>query len=258
MGKDDIEFRESFEQSGMSVSSTPIEPGGHYSHQEDDSTEWALKPNRSGTIFVFGLLSLLCCWPLGLVAYFMGRSDLAGIRSGRLSADGSGLIKVGMTLGVLGVLMIIISAVAAVFYAPKIPDQFPRLEEMFKREPLPANQLSYVGAWRGDDGTRIIIRRNGTGDFKTEHSKVTGGKVKIEGDTLSIGFMGITKTWRIEKPPKFDDGMWIMKLDEETFSRKAEESIARLGQYPSVGGCGRQPSIVISETISSNVPSRFG
>ena len=237
MSKDDIEFQESFERIGSSGAPEPIEPGRGRTPYEGEAVGWSIEPNRSGTIFTLGILSFcffwICFfWPLGLVAWLMGRTDLAKIRAGKMSSEGKSMIRVGMALGLIGMLLPILTIVCAIVYAPKIPDLFPPLEDMFRRQPLPPNHLVYVGEWRGNKHTKIVIRRDGTADFKTKSKTVTGGKVKIEGETLSISIMGFGEEWRIDQPPKYEDGIWIMKLNGETFTRKAQESIVLLSHLP--------------------------
>ncbi len=72
----------------------------------------------------------------------------------------------------------------------------------------------------------IRIRQNGNGDFRTEHTSVTGGRVIIDENELSIFILGLGHKWRIDSPPAVDDGQWTMKLDGQVFKRKADGVLA--------------------------------
>ena len=237
MSIDEIEFEKPFQQNGPSVTPEPIEPRRGRTPYESETVGWSIEPNRSGTIFILGILSFcffwICFfWPLGLVAWLMGRSDLAKIESGRMFSKGKSIIQVGMVLGLAGMLLSILAIVLAVVYTPKIPDLFPPLEDIFRKQPLPTNYLVYVGTWRGNKHTKIVIRSDGSADFKTKTKTVTGGKVKINGETLSISIMGFGEEWHIDQSPKYEDGIWIMKLNGERFTRKAQEYMVRKVSIP--------------------------
>jgi hypothetical protein len=47
--------------------------------------------------------------------------------------------------------------------------------------------------------------------------------VRISGDSLTIGILGISKSWHIQEWPYHRNNLWIMRLDGETFLRKAED-----------------------------------
>jgi len=46
--------------------------------------------------------------------------------------------------------------------------------------------------------------------------------VHIHDSVLSIGLLGLYKTWHIKRTPYLENGVWKMLLDGETFSREAE------------------------------------
>ena len=73
-------------------------------------------------------------------------------------------------------------------------------------KPAPAE---YVGFWTGGDGATMTIRADGTGDYKSGgavNTSVSGGTVDINDaeKTLSIKFVGIGPTFKIDKPPSGD------------------------------------------------------
>jgi hypothetical protein len=73
-----------------------------------------LKPHRGGMVLTFGILGLLCCGPLGIVAWVMGASDLREIREGKMDPSGRGLTQGGMILGIIASVILILGAVVQV------------------------------------------------------------------------------------------------------------------------------------------------
>ncbi|MCH2149082.1 MAG: hypothetical protein MK095_06565 [Phycisphaerales bacterium] len=73
------------------------------------------QPHHGTMILVFGILGLIMCFPLGIVAWIMGSSDLKKMRDGTMDSAGEELTKVGMILGIIttilnaiGILLLII------------------------------------------------------------------------------------------------------------------------------------------------------
>ena len=58
---------------------------------------------------VLGILGVLCCGPLGIVALILGRSAQAEIA--RTGQQGAGLAKAGFVLGIIAVVFMIIGAI---------------------------------------------------------------------------------------------------------------------------------------------------
>lgn len=71
----------------------------------------SLKAHRGGMLLAFGILSLVCCFIFGIVAWVMGNNDLREMAAGRMDPSGEGLTKAGKIVGiigcVLGILMIL-------------------------------------------------------------------------------------------------------------------------------------------------------
>src|SRR5438105_2598281 len=67
-------------------------------------------------------------------------------------------------------------------------------------KPIPSE---YFGSWNGEDGSTIQIRGDGSGDYTSGGTHVTGGTVEINDadKTLSITFIGIGPSLKIDKPP---------------------------------------------------------
>ncbi|MFG0304794.1 MAG: DUF4190 domain-containing protein [Phycisphaerales bacterium JB040] len=56
-------------------------------------------------ILVLGILSLVVCAPLGIVAWLMGRGDLKKIDAGVIAQDARGLTMAGMVCGIIGTIL---------------------------------------------------------------------------------------------------------------------------------------------------------
>jgi len=188
--------------------------------------------SRADLVLLFGLLSLFLCWPLGIAAWIMGNSDLKRIRAGTLAPVKIGILKAGSAFGIAGTVIFISSVLVGGFLFQRglRPTEWSvrGLDQMLRPKPLPPDQVVFIGEWVGRDGTLIRIGPDGRGDYKTLGTTVTGGSVTIEGDSLSIGILGLSKTWHIGKRPYLDDGQWTMQLDGEVFVRKAEGVLVRL------------------------------
>ena len=208
------------------ITPRPLEPGYGLSESGIEH-QGSPSPNRADSILVLGILSLFVCWPVGIVAWIMANSDLRDIRAGRMSPGKVGNIRVGRALGIAGTTLfagwLILMAVLIGKGAPVF------MRDIFSTEPLTAKHMVFAGKWVGEKGTVIDIQPNGRGAYKTKRSSVSGGRVRIEGDSLSIGLFGLSNTWRIETRPHLENGMWKMKLDREVFTRKVEGVVAGLG-----------------------------
>ena len=65
----------------------------------------AIRPHRGVMILVFGILGIVLCMPLGIVAWIMGSGDLKLMRAGAMDPSGEGLTQVGKILGIIGTLL---------------------------------------------------------------------------------------------------------------------------------------------------------
>ena len=75
-------------------------------------------PHRGPTVLVLGILGIVCCFILGIVAWVMGQSDLHEMKQGRRDPSGRGLTMAGMVCGIIsvvaGLLGIVISILVKV------------------------------------------------------------------------------------------------------------------------------------------------
>lgn len=67
-----------------------------------------LDPHRATMVFVFGILGLLICFPLGIAAWVMGKGDLEAMRMGRMDLAGEGLTKAGYILGIITTVLVVL------------------------------------------------------------------------------------------------------------------------------------------------------
>jgi hypothetical protein len=225
--------------SGLGPGPEPIEPGGSQEPRSAGAPSRPLKKNRGDLVVLLGIGSLFCCPPLGLLAWIMARSDLKRIREGEMSSDGIGALRAGRVLGIVGTVFFLALLALSIFAASRLPGSYKDMKgllhqkfELFKKDveqdlkphPLTREQLPYVGLWVGDRGTKIKITKNGVGDYEYHKDRMTGkqtgGRVRIEGNKLSIGIFGIYSTWKIDQAPTEADGTWTMVLDGEKFTRK--------------------------------------
>jgi hypothetical protein len=197
----------------------PIEPGSDLTLTTNPEATNRYEADRSGLILFLGILSLFMCGPVGLIAWIMAASDLRKIREGLLPQEKTGILKVGRALGIIGTVIFASVIIAGGFMLQR---QFGDLPGIFKSAPLAAEQIIYTGEWIGNEGTVIRIHPDGRADFKGRRTTITGGRVKIKGQSMSIGILGFSKSWHIDARPHLEDGNWTMQLDGERFVRKSE------------------------------------
>lgn len=84
--------------------------------------------------------------------------------------------------------------------------------------PAPAE---YFGTWRASDGSSVTIRPDGSADYRSGATKVTGGKAQVSDSekTLSITLVGMGPTFKIDKAPADDR----MTLDGVVYKRDRVE-----------------------------------
>lgn len=71
------------------------------------------KPEGGSTIFVLGLLGLLLCQILGIIAWVQGNTYMAKCRNMRVEPEG--LAVAGRILGIISTILLIISVSAGIF-----------------------------------------------------------------------------------------------------------------------------------------------
>ena len=64
-----------------------------------------LTPHRGVLILVLGILSIVCCFICGIVAWVMGNNDLKQMAAGTMDRSGEGLTKAGKICGIVGIVV---------------------------------------------------------------------------------------------------------------------------------------------------------
>lgn len=73
-----------------------------------------MKPHRATLVLVLGILSLIICQPLGIVAWIMGRTDLKQMAEGTMDPSGKDTTNIGRILGIVACVLLILGLVVAV------------------------------------------------------------------------------------------------------------------------------------------------
>ncbi|HWV99510.1 MAG TPA: hypothetical protein VNZ64_07420 [Candidatus Acidoferrum sp.] len=72
-----------------------------------------MKPHHGTLILVFGILSLVICAPLGIVAWVMGTGDLKQMDSGAMDPSGRSLTNAGRICGIIGTILLVLGVLFA-------------------------------------------------------------------------------------------------------------------------------------------------
>ncbi|MGQ0848248.1 MAG: DUF4190 domain-containing protein [Actinomycetota bacterium] len=59
--------------------------------------------SQATTILVLGIMSIVCCGPLGIAAWIMGNSELRAIGEGRRPPENRGTASAGRICGIIGI-----------------------------------------------------------------------------------------------------------------------------------------------------------
>jgi hypothetical protein len=73
-----------------------------------------MRPHRGVLVLVFGILGLVCCVILGIIAWVMGSSDLREMDAGRVDPSGRGLTQAGKICGIISVALTILGIVISI------------------------------------------------------------------------------------------------------------------------------------------------
>ena len=65
-------------------------------------------PHRGTMILVFGILGLVVCMPLGIVAWVMGSGDLKKMDAGLMDPEGRGITQAGKIIGMVATILAIV------------------------------------------------------------------------------------------------------------------------------------------------------
>jgi hypothetical protein len=73
-----------------------------------------MKPHRATTVLVLGILSLVACAPLGIIAWIMGNTDLREMDGGLMDPSGRSNTSAGRVCGIIGTVLFAVSLVIAI------------------------------------------------------------------------------------------------------------------------------------------------
>lgn len=79
--------------------------------------------SQATLILVLGILSLVCCSPLGIAAWVMGNNELRAIDEGRRPPESRGIANAGRICGIIGVALLGLTVVLIISgaFAAMIP-----------------------------------------------------------------------------------------------------------------------------------------
>ncbi len=67
-----------------------------------------LQPHRGGVVLALGILGIVVCFILGIIAWVMGNNDLREIDAGRMDPSGRSLTHAGKICGMISVILLIV------------------------------------------------------------------------------------------------------------------------------------------------------
>ena len=75
-----------------------------------------MKPHRATLVLVFGILSLVVCAPLGILAWIFGQGDLREMDQGLMDPTGREMTNTGRILGIVGTVLFGLTILGIVAY----------------------------------------------------------------------------------------------------------------------------------------------
>ena len=72
-----------------------------------------MKPHRATVILVLGILGLVVCGPLGIVAWILGSNDLKEMDAGTMDPSGRGTTNAGKICGMIATVLMVVAVVIA-------------------------------------------------------------------------------------------------------------------------------------------------
>lgn len=76
--------------------------------------QYPMQPHRGGVILALGILGLVVCCFLGIIAWVMGNNDLREMDAGRMDPTGRGLTNAGRICGIVSVCLAVVWTVIAI------------------------------------------------------------------------------------------------------------------------------------------------
>ena len=86
----------------------------------DDGAQTGVTPHRGTLILILGILGIVPpssgCLVFGLIAWLMGRGDLAQMENGTMDRSGESLTRIGVVLGIIGTVLFCIGLLFFILY----------------------------------------------------------------------------------------------------------------------------------------------
>lgn len=79
--------------------------------EDSQSVGTQMASHRGGIILALGILGFVCCFICGIIAWVMGKNDLAEMEAGRMDPAGQGLTQAGKICGMVSVVLQIVGIV---------------------------------------------------------------------------------------------------------------------------------------------------
>lgn len=75
-----------------------------------------MQPHRGTMILVLGILGVLLCQILGIIAWVMGKNDLRAMDAGQMDPEGRGLTQAGKILGIVATILLCVGLVISIIW----------------------------------------------------------------------------------------------------------------------------------------------
>jgi hypothetical protein len=90
-------------------------------------------------------------------------------------------------------------------------------------QPVPADKADYVGEWTASD-MYLVIAPGGHVEYKRQSSpssstSVSGPIKEFKGDDFSVGFLFLSTTFVVSRPPYREGDTWRMVVDGVELTR---------------------------------------
>ena len=79
-----------------------------------------MQPHRGPLILTLGILSLVCCSPLGPFAWLLGNSDLKLMNTGQMDPMGRDTTNAGRICGIVGTVLLGLGCLLSMLYMGSI------------------------------------------------------------------------------------------------------------------------------------------
>ena len=73
--------------------------------------ETALRAHRATLVLILGIVGLMCCMPVGIVAWVLGHQDLKDMNAGVMDPAGRGMTQAGKILGMISVILFVLGTI---------------------------------------------------------------------------------------------------------------------------------------------------